>query len=428
MSPSLPPALRALPPARGVPGSRFRLSWPFRAAAAVAGIAAIGCSPAAARPAGLAAAQPAASSRGTLQLTLPAPTGPDRVGVVSLHLVDRSRRDPWIASHPVRQLMISIWYPARDTAQYPAAPWLPAAAAAHFLRTLHIPPTLVRLPVTHGHMGAPADPRAGCLPVVLFSPGSRMDRSSDTALVEDLASHGYAVVTIDHTHDAGEVEFPSGHVAVSTLPPDSDKVNTEATAVRVADVRFVLRELAALDRGHNPDVDHHPLPAGLPGDLNLRDVGIFGFSIGGATAANAMLQDPGIRAGIDLDGTIWGPAARAGLDRPFMLVSSQDNGRSVNPTWASFWAHLRGWRLDLRLSGSQHLSFADAEALYPEAAQALGLTPGQLAQLVGTINPERAVSAERAYVAAFFDRWLRHRESRLLDRPSPRYPEMKFVP
>jgi hypothetical protein len=111
-----------------------------------------------------------------------------------------------------------------------------------------------------------------------------------------------------------------------------------------------------------------------------------------------------------------------------MLVSSQDNGRTVDRTWASFWAHLRGWRLDLRLSGSQHLSFADAEVLYPEAAHALGLTPGQLAQLVGTISPERAVSAERAYVAAFFGRWLRHHESRLLERPSPRYPEMKFVP
>jgi predicted dienelactone hydrolase len=88
--------------------------------------------------------------------------------------------------------------------------------------------------------------------VVLFSPGSGEDRSIDTALVEDLASHGYIVVTIDATHDSGEVEFPDGRIEVHTLPPDSDQVNTEATAVRVADTRFVLDQLAAIDAGHNP--------------------------------------------------------------------------------------------------------------------------------------------------------------------------------
>src|ERR1039457_4342875 len=252
-----------------------------------------------------------------LRRTSPPPAGPAHVGVASLHLIAHARRDPWVPAHPVRQLMISIWYPASDTARYPEAPWLPPAAAAHFLQGMHIPPALIRLPLTHGHEGAPVDRGAGRLPVVLFSPGSKMDRSSDTALVEDLASHGYAVVTIDHTHDAGEVQFPDGHVEVSTLPPDSDAVNTEATAVREADVRFVLNEITALNAGHNPDVDRHALPRGLAGDLNLARVGMFGFSIGGAATASAMHDDPRIKAGIDLDGTVYGPVAATGLDRPF---------------------------------------------------------------------------------------------------------------
>src|ERR687894_701611 len=44
--------------------------------------------------------------------TLPPPAGRDRVGVVPLHLVDRSRSDPWVSSQPVRELMVSLWYPA----------------------------------------------------------------------------------------------------------------------------------------------------------------------------------------------------------------------------------------------------------------------------------------------------------------------------
>jgi Platelet-activating factor acetylhydrolase, isoform II len=370
----------------------------------------------------------AAASAPPLQLTLPAPTGQDRLGVVSLHLIDHARTDPWVPGRQVRQLMISIWYPARDTAGYPLVPWLAPAAASHFAQTEHLPPGLIELPVTDGHAGAPVDRQAGGRPVVLFSPGSGEDRGIDTALVEDLASHGYIVVTIDATHDSGEVEFPDGQVALRTLPPDSDQVNTEATAVRVADTRFVLDQLAAIAAGHDPDAEHLPLPSGLAGALNLSEVGMFGHSIGGATTANAMLADPRIKVGIDLDGTIWGPVAGQGLSRPFLLMSAQDNGRDVDPTWARFWSHLRGWRLDLRLTGAEHLSFTDAVTLYQQAAPVLGLTAAQLAQLVGTVNGDRAIAIERAYVRAFFDLELRHRDTGLLDRPSPAYPEVQFIP
>lgn len=42
-------------------------------------------------------------------LSLPDPTGPRRVGTVALHLVDVSRRDPWVPAHPFRELMVQIW-------------------------------------------------------------------------------------------------------------------------------------------------------------------------------------------------------------------------------------------------------------------------------------------------------------------------------
>jgi hypothetical protein len=61
-----------------------------------------------------------------LRPTLPPPTGNLHMGVVPLHLVDRSRPDPWVSSQPVRELMVSVWYPARRTH---AQPGLPVAAA-----------------------------------------------------------------------------------------------------------------------------------------------------------------------------------------------------------------------------------------------------------------------------------------------------------
>ena len=155
---------------------------------------------------------------------------------------------------------------------------------------------------------------------------------------------------------------------------------------------------------------------------------MFGWSLGGATAAATMLDDPRVRAGVDLDGTVFGPVTTADLSRPLLLTSSQNHSRDNDPSWTSFWANLRGWRLDLRLVGSAHGSYSDAESLLPPLAGLLGLTPDQLAQQVGTIDPQRATAIERVCLSAFFDQQLRHRHSRLLDGPSPRYPELRFVP
>ena len=49
-------------------------------------------------------------------------------------------------------------------------------------------------------------------------------------------------------------------------------------------------------------------------------------------------------------------------------------------------------------------------------------------QLIGTIDPHRSIINQRAYLTAFFTLHLRHRNTHLLDRPSRRFPEMRFVP
>lgn len=57
----------------------------------------------------------AAGSAGGRPLTvsLPAPTLTRPIGTVAVRLVDRSRRDPLAGAKPYRELMVSLWYPAR---------------------------------------------------------------------------------------------------------------------------------------------------------------------------------------------------------------------------------------------------------------------------------------------------------------------------
>jgi hypothetical protein len=362
------------------------------------------------------------------RLTLPPPTGTDRIGTVELHLVDPTRTDPFVPTHPVRELMVQVWYPARDTARYPTAPWLDPAAVPHFEQSLGLPAGVFTLPPSDGHVDAPVDRTAGGRPLVLYSPGLESDRALGTTLVEDLVSHGYIVVAIDSTHDSGEVAFPGGRVETSTLPAvTTPELESEVEQVRVADTRFVLNELTVLDRGGNPDAEHRSLPSGITGALDLSHIGMFGWSLGGATAAGAMFADHRIAAGLDMDGSLFGPVVTHGLDRPFVLMSSQDHSRANDPSWAGFWAAQRGFKLDLNLVDSQHSSYSDGEVLYPQVAPLIGLPADQQAQLIGTIDPARAVAAERAYIRAFFDRMLRHRDGHLLAGPSPRFREIQFI-
>ena len=91
------------------------------------------------------AAGPAAASTTPLQIALPAPTGPDPVGTVSLHLVQDDRPDPWVAGRP-RELMVSPWYPARHADRYPTAAYIPDAAWTSLEQNQGIPVGSVAVP------------------------------------------------------------------------------------------------------------------------------------------------------------------------------------------------------------------------------------------------------------------------------------------
>ena len=86
------------------------------------------------------------------------------------------------------------------------------------------------------------------------------------------------------------------------------------------------------------------------------------------------------------------PANREG-DTLFVLntLAVRNNGGN-DSTWASFWAHTTGPKLDLQLANSQHATFSDNEQLLPQIAQVTGITPEQLAALIGTIDPNTDVT------------------------------------
>ncbi|WP_240468190.1 alpha/beta hydrolase family protein [Streptomyces dangxiongensis] len=360
-----------------------------------------------------------------LQLTMPAPTGQNSVGMVGLHLVDTSRTDPYVPGNKPRELMVSLWYPATATSGHYQAPWMPSVSGAHFLASRGLSPQQVTLPKTAGHVLAPVKTSLGKLPVLLYSTGLHSDRAMGTALAQDLASRGYLVVTVDHTHDANEVQFPANRLELNRMP--SGTHSSDTLKVRAADIKFVINALGKISSGGNPDAGHATLPSGLSKSVDTSRIGMFGWSLGGAAVDTAMQLDKRIDAGANLDGQFFGTAPSKDLDRPFMLFSSGGHNRNNDSSWRTLWSHLKGYRVDIKLKGAAHLSFSDSEWMVPQWAGLLGLSQTQVQQQYGTIDPNRAVQVQRVYLAAFFDQELRHKHSTLLDGPAGKYPEISFV-
>ncbi|MGX6606579.1 alpha/beta hydrolase [Micromonosporaceae bacterium Da 78-11] len=369
-------------------------------------------------PLGLGARAQAAPAGGAPRMVLPAPTGPYPIGTVALRLVDRARPDPVAGPGTCRELMVSVWYPARDVAGHPRAAWSSDPLLRAVLQFNGIPADPVGgPPITAGHVGAPVRGPGGRLPVVVYSHEAHDHRADTTIVVQDLASHGYLVVTVDHTYDAF-VEFPDGRLLV---PIDGDY--SLGAPDFAADIPYVLDCIGRLAAGRNPDADGRPLPAGLLGAPDPQRIGMFGTSKGGTATALLMATDPRVRAGLSLDGPME-PLVTTDLDRPFMLMTA-DFTRRTAPV-AQFWSHLTGWRLDVRADGAVHNAYDDYQFLLPQIGASLGWSDKVLRGWIGTLRPGRAVRIQQAYPLAFFDLHLRRRRQRLLEGPSSAFPEMRY--
>ncbi|WP_066947017.1 alpha/beta hydrolase family protein [Microtetraspora fusca] len=357
------------------------------------------------------AAEPSRAS--TTAFALPEPTGPHPVGTTTLHLVDGSRPDPWVPSAKERELMVTMWYPAR-AAGGRRAPYMTREEATLVLKGLGTPARpedAARLSRTrtNSFLDVPPAGRRRGLPLVVLSPGFSVPRSSLTSLAEDLASKGYAVAGIDHVNEAFGTSLPGGRTATCAAcdHEDDDDFGDKTTRGRAADVSFVLDRLLG------------PRPAWDGADLiDPSRIAMAGHSIGGNSASWTMLTDPRVRAGVNMDGTFHVPIPDTGLGRPFLMFGA---GRFHEPggidfSWDRDWRRMTGWKRWITVRGMEHVSLCD----YPLFAPALGL------KLDATLSGPRTVKIFRAYVGAFMDLHLRSRPQPLLDGPSRHYPEVRF--
>ncbi|KAK8071846.1 hypothetical protein PG996_005194 [Apiospora saccharicola] len=350
------------------------------------------------------------SAAGVLGLQLPELLGPYPVGTVGFELIDDSRQDPLAPSPQQRELVVSVFYPTSQSAahsgEYHLARYMSPRTVTAFPQYLGTSEGATEI-LTRSYLGAPLfngtkeDDANGAFPVLMFSHGLNSSRLLHTAQLEQLASRGWIVVAIDHTYDAGAVEFPDGRV-VPWRSTNLDNFPNELAGlieVRVADVEFVAH---ALGDTATQLSSSRKMPSLLgPAPFRLERVGIFGHSLGGATAAQVLANDnPRFVCGANFDGGIFGPVAQTGFDdKPFVQIEAAGHNRTTEPTWPEFWNHLGGFRRVFAVDGALHSAFGDLPVLrdllgdeFPSSER------GQL----GTIAGERLLDIDTAFMHAFF--------------------------
>ncbi len=384
-----------------------------------------------------------------VKFRLPEPSGRKRLGTTSLHLIDDKRPDPTMPSGK-RELMISLWYPSTSLVDdLPLAKYMPKRTSTEVDDNwtgeygLALPTGTFDFANTETHSRLNAPMRKMRHPVLLFSPGYQYSRFVNTALAEELASRGYVVVAMDHTHET-PTEFPGGRflpgVPATQLP---DPLFTrQYVETRVADARFVLDQLTQLAAGRNPAAEGTELPSGLGIGLDLRRVGMFGVGLGGYATAATMRADKRILTGLNLDGTLQddrrkGPPAEValkGTKQPLLLFGS-DETQFTDPkkdyfdlSWATFWSVQKGGKLNLNLAGAKQKAFTDYQFVFDQVFREIygddPIITSVMTALVGKVEPGQSVRAQRRYIAAYFDTTLRRRPDQLLTQNSPEFPEV----
>lgn len=393
--------------------------------------------------------------------TLPEPTGSYKVGVQYLHLIDENRTDPFLnGSMRQRELMVKVYYPAIGDGSKP------------FERYFHNSPALIRsftafynLPefmFDHFHLvrtnskdGLALSDEQQSYPVILFSHGAGTTMEVQASQSEDLASHGYIVVAIDHTYVSAATAFPDRIVYHKEATTDFQSADPAEiiTQIMADDAGFVIEELEEMNEGN--------IGTMFAGRLNLDAIGAIGHSVGGAAAYNLALNESRVKAAINLDGRVYiTPDEDSHSIAPYLMLAgdtfhlqtiqaqkslmkdfdemTDEEQKLMLSMYRSKEAYQEAYHTDTQnvlglvevlkasgnlftIEGSDHMKFTD-----------IGLFIGvrQLRELInirGKTDPARCLEITSALTLAFFDQHLMGKTGDALGFLIEKYPELKQV-
>lgn len=390
----------------------------------------------------------------------PAPTGPHKVGTLELSLTDGERQERLGPDEKApRELGLRVWYPAEDNASGKRLPIMDGRLAKAFSEQTGAPFGAEDGPPSSSVIDAPPLSKGGRFPVILFSHGGFAHRDQNMSTMEELASHGFIVISIGHTGEAilslmpgnraisqnpeieqGMQAFASdskalmgehnaiiarldgvedrdtaivaarelGEVMTKMMAP-LEHTPAELSEIRIGDVAFVVEQLRQLDGD-----DSHL----LHGRYDFEHVGIFGHSLGGHTAMSACL-DPEIDvdACASLDSALYLLSDRSVpiLERPLLVAYAGDADFGLSGSNDFILQGARADTVSVTIDGATHMNFTDMNFM-PRFLRLVGV--------LGPIDGARAATINNDLLLSFFRQHLSGDAQPWLSNPSSRYEEL----
>jgi dienelactone hydrolase len=357
---------------------------------------------------------------------IPAPTGSADIGTTRFDL----------AAPGDRRIPVQAWYPAQPSGG-PREPYLDGVLRAALADLMHVPKLLLPRNPSFSTRDAPAV--AGRYPVLVFNHGFGSFQKQTSTLLEELASHGYVVLSVGHPHDSLVVQFTDGstirydpelpawkataaglkaiaqnaqelepllgRARKAKTPEDLEEAMRAVAAHRsyapllpvleiwAADTRAVLDALSRLDDG-----TICPL---LRGIVDAKHVGAFGHSLGGILSGQLAMTEPRVGAAMNLDGAqLASGAGRYALEVPvcFLYADTTKLGKtSVTNEGMNDALAVNGpaGSCSAVLVGANHLNFTDMNNLWMAGRMLGAIDRGDMARVL------------RAVTVGFFDRHLK---------------------
>jgi len=268
-------------------------------------------------------------------------------------------------------------------------------------------------------------------PILLYNHGYGGFTSVYQTVFEDLASHGYIVVSVAHENESALFITEEGKVITNNPNNNFYKSRSvELSGLKIGELQSIIlnsnnpkenheayKELIKLSPLHNKSTQLwandtkkvieklkflNITDANLKGSFDFKNIGVFGHSVGGATAGQLASENNQIKAGINLDGFQFGNLINNKLKVPFMFVSSNPEGNGYLRA-LTFMDKSVTECYQVTIKGFSHSSFTDLEYFLQENS--------------------RMITLQRELIRDFFDKFIKKSDTSFMALER-KYPEL----
>ena len=370
---------------------------------------------------------------------LPKPTGKHLVGSQYIHF--KTNQDEIITSKigDKRELMIKVWYPSKTSNN--RENYLNEGDKAGFALKYGLPlSTFNYLKYVETNTYKNAEIVNKKIPVLIFSHGYYSKANGYYALLEEIVSHGYIVLAINHTYESTGSLFPNNNIKFYNNEYNS-VLNDEKMASMAWTIDQTYRNTKDWDKRHKAienglknysaaiindrwsddiisvinKLEEWNETTFLKDNLDMQKIGVFGHSQGGTAAGESIIKDTRVKAAISLDGVQWGKMIDTILPKPFAVVSSDWPNSHPDLNQHAFHNGSVTDFYNAKILNSGHSNFMDIPLM-------INL---KLVNEAGSIPPKKATQITADFVLNFFDKYLKNQPNDILNL-AKKHPELKI--